>query len=173
MSGGASRDDLDAQHQNVQLNQMAKWEGFSSWCSLPQVDWQYTLPIIRAKGFLLLTNEYCAHFRQSIDLKAWAKFCTESLEKMAQFPEIVPIHWRMVPLFTAQICAGNAIEAVIKSIQLYFPRGKIFICITFPKYMDSQKWGIICVEFGCDINFYGGPGKGSHKTFVKTPGLKT
>ena len=30
----------------------------------------------------------------------------------------------------------------------------------------------IC-EFGSAIKFYGGPGKASHKTFVKAPGLKT
>ena len=30
-----------------------------------------------------------------------------------------------------------------------------------------------CRLFGSAINFYGGPGEASHKTFVKAPGLKT
>ena len=34
--------------------------------------------------------------------------------------------------------AGNAIGTVIKSVQLYFPRGKDSVC-NIPKCMDSQK----------------------------------
>lgn len=30
----------------------------------------------------------------------------------------------------------------------------------------------VCL-FGSAINFYGGPGEASHKSFVKAPGLKT
>ena len=70
-------------------------------------------------------------------------------------------------------CAGNAIEAVIKSIQLYFPRGKDSHGYNIPKMHGLTKMRDYICEFGSAMNFYGGPGEASHKTFVKALGLKT
>jgi hypothetical protein len=58
-------------------------------------------------------------------------------------------------------CAGNAIEVVMKSIELY------------PKMHGLAKMRDYICELGSAINFYSGPGEASHKTFVKAPGLKT
>ena len=69
--------------------------------------------------------------------------------------------------------AGNAIVAVRKSIELYFPRGKDSHDYNIPKMHSLAKMRDYICEFGSAINFYGGPGEASHETFVKAPGLKT
>ena len=69
--------------------------------------------------------------------------------------------------------AGNAIEAVIKSIQLYFRRGKDSHGNIITKMHVLGKMRDYICEFGSAINFYGGPGQASHKTFMKAAGLET
>jgi hypothetical protein len=61
----------------------------------------------------------------------------------------------------------------MKSIQLYFPKGKDSNGYNLPKMHGLAKMMDYICEFGSAMNFYGGPGKASHKSVVKTPGLKT
>ncbi len=54
-------------------------------------------------------------------------------------------------------CASNAIEAVIKPVQLFFPRGKDSHGYNIPKMHGLTKMRDYICEFGSAKYFYGGP----------------
>ena len=69
--------------------------------------------------------------------------------------------------------ARPAISSVLTSLQLYFPRQADSNQYNLPKMHGMAKMQDYVCLFGSAINFYGGPGEASHKSFVKAPGLKT
>ena len=69
--------------------------------------------------------------------------------------------------------ARNAIGAVIQSLKQFFPRRRDSHGYNIPKLHGLTKVQYYMCLFGSAINFYGGPGEASHKSFVKAPGTKT
>jgi len=69
--------------------------------------------------------------------------------------------------------ARPAISSVLTSLQLYFPRQADSNQYNLPKMHGMAKMQDYVCLFGSAINFYGGPGEASHKSFVNAPGLKT
>ena len=63
--------------------------------------------------------------------------------------------------------ARNAIGAVIQSLQEFFPRKNDSQGYNIPKMHGLTKVQYYMCLFGSAINFYGGPGEASHKSFVK------
>jgi hypothetical protein len=73
-----------------------------------------------------------------------------------------------------EVCrSGEAVAMVMEDIQRYFPRSEDSHGYKIPKMHGLSKMTEYISLFGSAINFYGGPGEASHKTFVKAPGLKT
>jgi hypothetical protein len=58
-------------------------------------------------------------------------------------------------------------------LQRYFPRPAESHGYNIPKMHGLSKMMEYISLFGSAMNFYGGPGEASHKSFVKAPGLKT
>jgi hypothetical protein len=69
--------------------------------------------------------------------------------------------------------ARTVVAAVIFQIKKYFPRSDDSYGYKIPKMHALAKMIEYICLFGSAINFYGGPGEASHKSFVKAPGLKT
>ena len=69
--------------------------------------------------------------------------------------------------------ARNAIGAVIQSLQYFFPRKRDSQGYNIPKMHGLTKVQYYMCLYGSAINFYGGPGEASHKSFVKAPGART
>jgi hypothetical protein len=69
--------------------------------------------------------------------------------------------------------ARNAIGAVIESLKHFFPRKQDSHEYNIPKLHGLTKVQYYMCLFGSAINFYGGPGEASYKSFVKAPGAKT
>ena len=69
--------------------------------------------------------------------------------------------------------ARGGIAAVIDSLQDFFPRKYDSHGYNIPKLHGLTKVQSYMSLFGSVINFYGGPGEASHKSFVKAPGGKT
>ena len=69
--------------------------------------------------------------------------------------------------------ACGVVSEVILKIQFYFPRTTDSQGYNIPKMHALAKMIDYIVLFGSAMNFYGGPGEASHKSFVKAPGLKT
>lgn len=69
--------------------------------------------------------------------------------------------------------ARELVADIITQVQEYFPRTEDSHGYKLPKMHALAKMiDYICL-YGSAINFYGGPGEASHKSFVKAPGLKT
>ena len=69
--------------------------------------------------------------------------------------------------------ARDVVSDVISNIQFYFPCTNDSQGYNIPKMHALAKMIDYIVLFGSAMNFYGGPGEASHKSFVKAPGLKT
>ena len=69
--------------------------------------------------------------------------------------------------------ARNAIGAVIQSLQYFFPRKRDSHGYNIPKMHGLKKVQYYMCLYGSAMNFYGGPGEASHKSFVKAPGART
>ena len=69
--------------------------------------------------------------------------------------------------------ARAVVSDVITKIKFYFPRTMDSQGYNIPKMHALAKMIDYIVLFGSAMNFYGGPGEASHKSFVKAPGLKT
>ncbi len=69
--------------------------------------------------------------------------------------------------------ARVAVGTVIKSLTEFFPRKRDSHGYNIPKLHGLTKVQYYMCLFGSAINFYGGPGEASHKSFVKAPGTKT
>ena len=69
--------------------------------------------------------------------------------------------------------ARVTVAEVITLIKKFFPRADDGYGYKIPKMHALAKMIEYICMFGSAINFYGGPGEASHKTFVKAPGLKT
>ena len=69
--------------------------------------------------------------------------------------------------------ARDSIGRVLQSLQRFFPRPEKTNSYNIPKMHGMTKMQTYMTLFGSGINFYGGPGKAAHKTFVKSAGQKT
>jgi hypothetical protein len=69
--------------------------------------------------------------------------------------------------------ARNNIALVLRSVQQVFPRSGKTNSYNIPKMPGMTKMQEYMKLFGSGMNFYGGLGKATHKTFVKLAGQKT
>ena len=69
--------------------------------------------------------------------------------------------------------ARNNIALVLRSVQRFFPRSGKTNSYNIPKMHRMTKMQEYMKLFGSGMNFYGGPGKAAHKTFVKLASQKT
>ena len=177
MSGGASRDELDIQHVKMyyaiarqserDFPRGAVRSGLidSTRCQSSERKGNFFILMCIAhthEGSIILKHEL--NYRQS-HWEKWLKFLKLYLSMEEWFHDSRDkneVHR-----------AGNAIASVMKSIELYFPRRHDSNGYNIPKMHGLAKMRDYICEFGSAINFYGGPGEASHKTFVKAPGLKT
>ncbi len=67
----------------------------------------------------------------------------------------------------------DEIAKVLTSLQKNFPRSDRTNGYSIPKMHGMTKMQSYIKLFGSGVNFYGGPGKAAHKTFVKSAGQKT
>ena len=177
MSGGKSREDLDNQHVRMfhSIRRQSERDFPRGALHSGLIDTTRCQSSER-KGnfFLLLCIANTAD--GALILKHELNYQQKHWEKWVHF---LKLYLAMGEWFHAsrpkdEVCrAGDAIGIVIKSIQLYFPRGNDSHGYNIPKMHGLAKMKDYICEFGSGINFYGGPGEALHKTFVKSPGLKT
>ncbi len=60
------------------------------------------------------------------------------------------------------------LSKVLASLQKFFPRSEHTNGYRLPKMHGMTKMQSFIQRFGSGMNFYGGPGKAAHKTFVKS-----
>jgi hypothetical protein len=116
---------------------------------------------------------HCSHIKWCIDLKSRAGIASKNVETVVLI--FLQMYLAMGEWFHDSRPkqevqnARNAIGAVIQSLQEFFPRKNDSQGYNIPKMHGLTKVQYYMCLFGSAINFYGGPGEASHKSFVKAP----